>query len=53
MNKITEKKGGVKRKSFSCEGCPSASICDKVSCSEMTEIVTVTEPTDDVKKEEA
>ena len=28
MNKITEKKGGVKRKSFSCEGCPSAHICD-------------------------
>ena len=23
MNKITEKKGGVKRKSFSCDGCPS------------------------------
>ena len=53
MNKITEKKGGVKRKDFSCEGCPSAHMCDKVSCSEMTEIVTVTEPTDDVKKEEA
>ena len=53
MNKLTEKKGGVKRKDFSCEGCPSAHMCDKVSCSEMTEIVTVTEPTDDVKKEEA
>ena len=27
MNKITEKRGGVKKKSFSCEGCPSASAC--------------------------
>lgn len=40
MNKITEKKGGVKRKSFSCEGCPSAGICDKTSCSEVHELVT-------------
>lgn len=38
MNKLTEKKGGVKRKDFSCEGCPSAHICDKTSCSEITEI---------------
>lgn len=27
MNKLTEKKGGVKRKSFSCEGCPMAGSC--------------------------
>ena len=33
MNKVNEKKGGVKRKSFSCEGCPSAAACNKVSCS--------------------
>ena len=32
MNKINEKKGGVKRKSFSCEGCPSAAVCNKTSC---------------------
>ena len=32
MNKITAKKGGVKRKSFSCEGCPTAHICNKTSC---------------------
>ena len=38
MNKITEKKGGVKRKDFSCEGCPSAHLCDKTACSEMTEM---------------
>ncbi len=44
MNKITEKKGGVKRKSFSCEGCPSAGICDKTSCSEVHELVS--EPDD-------
>lgn len=27
MNKLTEKKGGVKKKSFGCEGCPSAGTC--------------------------
>ena len=36
MNKLTEKKGGVKKKSFSCEGCPSAARCGKTSCSENT-----------------
>ena len=38
MNKLTEKKGGVKKKSFSCEGCPSSHICNKTSCSEVTEL---------------
>ena len=38
MNKLTEKKGGVKRKSFSCDGCPSAHLCNKTSCSEVTEL---------------
>ena len=32
MNKLTEKRGGVKRKSFSCEGCPSAHMCNKTAC---------------------
>ena len=32
MNKITAKRGGVKRKSFSCEGCPSSGACNKASC---------------------
>ncbi len=32
MNKLKSKSGGVRRKSFSCEGCPSASICGKSSC---------------------
>ena len=36
MNKLTEKKGGVKRKSFSCEGCPSSGTCNKTSCSTET-----------------
>jgi len=27
MNKLSQKRGGVKKKSFSCEGCPSASAC--------------------------
>ena len=32
MNKLTEKKGGVKRKSFSCEGCSLSAHCDKSYC---------------------
>ena len=32
MNKLTEKRGGVKKKSFSCEGCPSGAYCNKSSC---------------------
>lgn len=32
MNKLTEKKGGVKKKSFSCEGCPSAQVCVNKAC---------------------
>ena len=32
MNKLTEKKGGVKKKSFSCEGCPSAAACHSRPC---------------------
>jgi len=38
MNKITAKSGGVKKKSFSCEGCPSSHLCNKTSCSEVTEL---------------
>lgn len=38
VNKIGPKKGEGKRKNFSCEGCPSASLCGKVSCSENVEI---------------
>ena len=32
MNRITAKQGGVKRKSFSCEGCPSSGHCNHSSC---------------------
>lgn len=32
VNKIGPKAGSEKRKNFSCEGCPSASVCSKVSC---------------------
>ena len=39
MNKLTEKRGGVKRKSFSCEGCPTAHLCNKTSCGEANEAV--------------
>ena len=38
MNKLTAKSGGVKKKSFSCEGCPSSHLCNKTSCSEVTEL---------------
>ncbi len=38
VNKIGPKKGEGKRKNFSCEGCPSASICGKTSCAESVEI---------------
>ena len=41
MNKITEKKGGVKRKEFSCAGCPTAHLCDKSSCQSVTEMADV------------
>ena len=32
MNMITAKRGGVKRKSFDCEGCPTAHICKGSGC---------------------
>ena len=38
VNKIGPKKGAEKRKNFSCEGCPSAYLCGKVSCSETSEL---------------
>ena len=34
MNKLTAKRGGVKKKSFSCEGCPTAHLCNKTACGE-------------------
>ena len=33
MNKITAKRGGVNRKSFSCEGCAMAESCSGEGCS--------------------
>ena len=38
INKIGVKKGSEKRKEFSCAGCPSAALCGKTSCSDMTEV---------------
>ena len=32
MSKITSKNGGVKKKSFSCDGCPTSHLCHKTSC---------------------
>ena len=40
VNKIGPKKGKQKRRNFSCEGCPSAHLCSKVSCSDNQELVT-------------
>ena len=39
VNKIGPKKGEGKRRDFSCEGCPSAALCGKVSCAENIEIM--------------
>ena len=50
VNKIGPKKGAEKRKNFSCEGCPSASLCGKVSCAESTELVADTK--EDMKEGE-
>ena len=36
MNALTAKRGGVKKKSFSCEGCPSGGSCNKTSCNGAT-----------------
>ena len=44
VNMIGPKKGSEKRKSFSCEGCPSAALCGKVSCAENTELTEITKP---------
>ena len=43
VNAIGPKKGAEKRKNFSCEGCPSASLCGKVSCVENAELVLAAE----------
>lgn len=39
VNAIGPKAGAQKRKNFSCEGCPSASLCGKVACAENAELV--------------
>ena len=56
VNAIGPKKGAEKRKSFSCESCPSASICGKVSCVENAELAHAAEENtlvggDDAEKE--
>jgi len=43
VNKIGPKAGSEKRKNFSCENCPSAGICGKVSCSENAELISASE----------
>ena len=51
VNKIGPKAGAEKRKNFSCEGCPSASICHRVSCSENAELAHAAEENTLVEKE--
>ncbi len=55
MNKITEKRGGVKKKSFSCDGCPTSHLCHKTSCSEVEEITAAarSDAPESEKKEES
>ena len=52
INKIGPKKGAQKRKEFSCEGCPSAALCGKVSCAENVELTEITKPEIVTNKEE-
>ena len=47
VNKIGPKKGEGKRKNFSCDGCPSASLCGRVSCAESIEIAANTSKKED------
>ena len=42
MNALTAKRGGVKKKSFSCEGCPSVGTCQKTDCASADELGTNT-----------
>ena len=53
VNKIGPKAGAEKRKNFSCEGCPSAAFCGKVSCVETTEITVNAEANPTEEKKEA
>ena len=53
VNKIGPKAGAEKRKNFSCENCPSAGLCGKVSCSENAELISASENNTLVEKEEA
>jgi electron transport complex protein RnfE len=53
VNKIGPKAGARKRKQFSCEGCPSAHLCGKVSCAENAELVADVAPTEEVKEDNA
>ena len=53
VNKIGPKAGAEKRKNFSCEGCPSAAFCGKVSCVETTEITVNAEANTTEEKKEA
>ena len=48
VNAIGPAAGAQKRKNFSCEGCPSASLCGKVACAENAELVT---PVNETEKE--
>ena len=52
INKIGPKAGSEKRKNFSCEGCPSAHLCGKVSCPEAAELVADVEREDENDRKE-
>ena len=39
VNKTGVKRGEEKRKRYSCDGCPSRSLCKRTSCGEVSELV--------------
>ncbi len=51
VNKIGPKAGERKRKQYSCDGCPSAALCGKVSCAENAELVADVAPIEENKEE--
>ncbi len=52
VNKLGPRAGSEKRKNFSCEGCPSASLCGKVACAENAELVSdVSADTEEIHSE--
>lgn len=52
VNKIGPKKGEKRRRNLGCEGCPSAPLCGKTACSDLSELTTRTTQQADAAAEE-